>query len=260
VAISEAEEFIQRFRRRPLWALLALAVVGASVGGGAWLSSFFAEKGKMAAEPTGEADRASKSAPVPAAQVGADKIAVIDGLAVGRSASKIRVDIALRNESDLPVYVTSLEFRGLMPATYVFEHPRDLRTASYEIRDIVAVPSDGQMRILPSPAKGDEARFTYQVHGRFLNQDGEGTVLLAMESAAQIPQRSLSKLSLVMPLVLHGLADGDEQIPLDLRQLQEVSILARMSGGETHTRTLTLELPLPRVSRAVEEAPRGGLQ
>jgi hypothetical protein len=258
VAISEVEDFIERFRRRPLWALLALAVVGASVGGGAWLNSFFAEKGKMAAEPTRDSDRTSKPSSVPAEQVGADKKAVIDGLSVGRSATEMRVDIALRNASDLPVYVTSLEFRGLVSASYVFQHPMYSRTASYEITDIVAVPSDGQIRILPSPAKGDEANFTYPVHGRFFHQDGEGAILLEMESAAQIPQRSLSKLSLVMPLVLHGLGNGDEQIPLDLRRLQEIRISARMSGGETHTRTLTLELP--RGSREIPEATRGGVQ
>lgn len=255
---TEAEDFIKRARRRPLWAFLALAILGVGIGGSAWLSSFFSEKGKLAAEAPKATDKKIETGPlsVTLSEQSAEisKVA-IDGLAVGRSATELRVDIALRNASDLPVHVTSLEFRGSMLTSDVFTRPGHIYAHDYTIADVVAVPSEGQIQLRQPPASGDEANFTYPVHGNFSDKDGEGTVLLEMESAAQIPQRSLSRLSLLMPIVLNA-TRASEQVPLDLRKLREIKISARMSGGETYTRTLTLEVQIPYDTAAAREIPK----
>lgn len=216
---SDAEEFFKRLRKRPVWTITVAMAVVAAIAGGAWLTSYFSEKGKRAAEflppkvvATGSDQGAvielATTEPVYGSEVAeADKKGglSVEQLTVGAGSVGDRIDVALRNASADAVLITNVD---LSAATdYALYSTLDrarlcglrLRPAGTPMR-IRAVGTAIRGRYTDSPKSG----FTYPLSGRFEQEvcENKYSAHFRMGVAIRLPPKSLTVLHILIPKTL----------------------------------------------------------
>lgn len=237
MAFSDLEAFRKRFKRKPSDALALLAALVVVVAVGAFVTAYFSEKGKLAAEPAVDGGKPRPRAPL-LAQTRSQAIAV-EQIIVGTSVAQNRVDFALRNNSDNEVLINRIQLsaKEASEANVCIAHMAD-GIVTTSISDLVITEEIEGGRITGRFEEKSAPGFDYPVSGT-ATWPFCGSMQLTLETqhAVKLPQHSLSVWHVIIPRtvrLMHG-GDGRQRLNramnLNLSAFHELAILAEESSG-----------------------------
>jgi hypothetical protein len=247
MGLTDIDAFLKRFRRKPSAALALLVTLVVVVALGAFVTAYFSEWGKRAAEPAETGNSSASKVPLLSVTGGKGQAKsslraqtpqsfAVEQITLGTNSRQSRVDFALRNNSNDPIVVSRIlmEARKHEPLKAVCAD-RMMQSILVSVSELVMIDSVGgriKGRFEDQSAPG----FDYPVSGFVLESRCDPMQLrLQTEHTVKLPAQSVTIWHLVLPRTVSarelGRGKREGKLDLNLAAFHTITVQAEDSRG-----------------------------